>query len=256
MAKRVNRLSPHLNAANLAITLSKNVPYRAQIEWFKASCDKSDDQMGYYDSFKQRGASRKGAKINMNRFLLAGFWDEVIHMLESNQLPHDFDKRAKWVNTAHFYKLLVEPLDIAEYYRTGMHHTHGHYLKKGREQRYEIFDRWWKGRKVGNEENNKRTTYASLTQDSCFWARVEEARDWLDQIRSEIDVRRSAMLWQDIDRFERYATRLVENKEISIDVLAKNSSFTLLMEELQDFKSKTQQFPPQFPAFLNGEMVP
>ncbi|RVX21342.1 Lipase-like PAD4 [Vitis vinifera] len=45
MAKRVNPLPPHLNSANLAITLSKNVPYRAQIEWFKASCDKSDDQM-------------------------------------------------------------------------------------------------------------------------------------------------------------------------------------------------------------------
>ncbi|KAL6339051.1 hypothetical protein AAG906_024202 [Vitis piasezkii] len=256
MAKRVNPLPPHLNSANLAITLSKNVPYRAQIEWFKASCDKSDDQMGYYDSFKLRGASKKGAKINMNRCLLAGFWDNVIYMLESNQLPHDFNKRAKWVNASQFYKLLVEPLDIAEYYRTGKHRTQGHYLKNGREKRYEIFDRWWKGREVGDEENNKRTSYASLTQDSCFWARVEEAKDWLDQVRSESDTGRSDMLWQDIDRFESYATRLVENKEVSIDVLAKNSSFTLLMEELQDFKKKTQQFPPQFPAFWNEEMVP
>ncbi|KAJ6397288.1 hypothetical protein OIU77_018322 [Salix suchowensis] len=112
-ARRMGR-TPNLNCANLAIKLSKINPYRAEIEWYKAFCDRSDDQMGYYDSFKQRGASKRDSKVNLNRHKLARFWDN-------------------------FYKLLVEPLDIAEYYRTGMHRSKGHYIDHGRERRYRIF---------------------------------------------------------------------------------------------------------------------
>jgi hypothetical protein len=53
MARKMGR-TPNLNSAKLAIRLSEVNPYRAQIEWYKASCDESDNQMGYYDCFKQR----------------------------------------------------------------------------------------------------------------------------------------------------------------------------------------------------------
>ncbi|KAK9292400.1 hypothetical protein L1049_020367 [Liquidambar formosana] len=248
MVRRMGRTRPpNLNCANLAIGLSKINPYRAEIEWYKASCDQSDDQMGYYDSFKRRGALKREFKVNMNRYKLARFWDNVISMLENNQLPHDFEKRAKWVNGSHSYKLLVEPLDIAEYYRTGMHHTKGHYMKYGRERRYEIFDRWWRERKVNDEENKERSKFASLTQDSCFWARVEEAREWLDNARSESDRMKLAELWVNLDMFEKYASSLIESKEVSIDVVAKNSSYSLWMEEWREFKSNVLRFT-QFPA--------
>ncbi|KAM5577862.1 hypothetical protein ABKV19_008277 [Rosa sericea] len=245
--------TPSLNAANLAIRLSKVVPYRAQIEWYMASCDKSDEQLGYYDSFKQRGSSKRDHKVNMNRLLLAGFWNDVLRMLENNELPHDFHKRSKWVNTSQFYKLLVEPLDIAEYYRSGMHRTKGHYLKHGRERRFEIFDRWWRERKVGPEENTSmRSKFAGLTQDSCFWAKVEEATEWLAHVRSESDARKLALLWENINNFERYATRLVDCKEVSKDVLAKNSSYSKWVEDLRELKSQMQQIHPQFPRFRDG----
>ncbi|PRQ49497.1 putative carboxylesterase [Rosa chinensis] len=248
--------TPSLNAANLAIRLSKVVPYRAQIEWYMASCDKSDEQLGYYDSFKQRGSSKRDHKVNMNRLLLAGFWNDVLRMLENNELPHDFHKRSKWVNTSHSYKLLVEPLDIAEYYRSGTHRIKGHYLKHGRERRFEIFDRWWGQREVGPEENTSmRSKFAGLTQDSCFWAKVEEATEWLANVRSESDARKLALLWENINNFERYATRLVDCKEVSKDVVAKNSSYSKWVEELRELKSQMQQIHPQFPRF-NGELFP
>ncbi|XP_057495138.1 lipase-like PAD4 [Actinidia eriantha] len=255
-AVRMGR-APNLKSANLAIALSKITPLRAQIEWYKASCDKSDDQMGYYDTFKLRGASKRDAKVNMNRIKLAQFWDSLIRMLETNQLSHDFHKRSKWVNASQFYKLLVEPLDIADYYRSrGMHREKGHYLKHGRERRYEIFDRWWRNRKVGEEENTKRSRYASLTQDSCFWARVEEAREWIENVRSESDMRKLAMLWENIHKFERYARKIVERKEVSRDVLAENSSYSLWVKELSELKSQMHQFPSQFPGFFEGESAP
>ncbi|KAL5188599.1 Lipase-like PAD4 [Glycine soja] len=255
--------SPTLNAASLALSLSKVVPYRAQIEWYKTWCEKQDDQMGYYDSFKSRdsSSSKRGMKVNINRCKLARFWNNVIDMLERGELPHDFDKRAKWVYTSHFYKLLVEPLDIAEYYGKGMHRTKGHYIQHGRERRYEIFDRWWKDETVttGKEENKERSKFASLTQDSCFWARVEEARDWLNCVRSERDTNKLALLWDKIENFEKYAIDLIENKEVSSDVLFKNSSYSIWVEdlrELKQLKAKVQRFPHQFTGFLDGEVVP
>lgn len=256
MARRMGR-TPNLNCANLAIRLSRITPYRAEIEWYKACCDQADDQMGYYDSFKLRGASKRDSRVNMNRHKLAGFWNSVIYMLENNQLPYDFLRREKWVNAAQFYKLLVEPLDIAEYYRTGMHRIKGHYGTQGRERRYQIFDKWWHDRRVAEEGNKKRSKFASLTQDSCFWANVEEARELLDNIRCESDVMKRVWLCDKINDFELYAKKLIESKEVSKDVLVKNSSYGLWMEEWRELKSQMQQlFPSQFPSFLDGEVVP
>ncbi|KAF8037346.1 hypothetical protein BT93_B0300 [Corymbia citriodora subsp. variegata] len=238
MARRIGR-APNLNAANLAIRLSKITPYRAEIEWYKACCDKSDEQKGYYDSFKQRGVSRREFKINMNRLKLAVFWDEVIEMLDSKRLPHDLHKRVKWVNAAQFYMLLVEPLDIAEYYRSGMHLKKGHYISNGRARRYVIFDQWWTERVVTEKlGNNRRTTNAGLTQETCFWARVEEAKEWLDNIRRESDPNKFAFLRDRLYEFEAYAKKLVEGKEVSIDVVAKNSSFSLWLKEWEATKSQ------------------
>lgn len=119
MARRLGR-TPSLNCANLAISLSRITPYRAELEWYKAYCDDSEDQLGYYDSFKRYKYRKREHKVNMNRYKLDGFWDNVINMLENNQLPRNFHREAKWVNASQFYKLLVEPLDIAEYYRSGI----------------------------------------------------------------------------------------------------------------------------------------
>ncbi|OMO95919.1 hypothetical protein CCACVL1_05175, partial [Corchorus capsularis] len=231
--------NPNLDAAGLAVKLSKAVPYRAEIEieWYKAFCDQYH-QMGYYDAFKlNEGSSIRESIVNMNRHRLAGFWNSVIYMLENNKLPHDFHRRSKWVNASQVYKLLVEPLDIADYYRKGMHREWGHYLEHGRERRYEIFDKWWKDRGV-REKKYKRRKYANLTQDSCFWARVEEAKEWLNNVRIERDVTKRNMLWLKINEFEKYASKLIENKEVSEDVLAKNSTFSLWVEELKELKSQ------------------
>lgn len=76
---------------------------------------------------------------------------------------------------------------------------------------------------------NRRTRYASLTQDTCFWARVEDAKEWLDKIRRKSDPNNLAFLQDRLNEFEAYAMKLVE--EVSADVLAKNSSFSSWLEE-------------------------
>ncbi|KAL6284362.1 hypothetical protein ACE6H2_015291 [Prunus campanulata] len=59
IARRLGR-TPNLKCADLAVRLSRIKPYRAEIEWYKGSCDKSDQKLGYYDAFKQRGFSQRG----------------------------------------------------------------------------------------------------------------------------------------------------------------------------------------------------
>ncbi|KAI3790566.1 hypothetical protein L2E82_03692 [Cichorium intybus] len=259
IARRIG-CTPNLKSARLAISLSKITPLRAQIEWYKASCDKSDDQLGYYDSFKLRGPSKRDFKVLMNINKLGEFWNSLIDMCEKNQLPHNFHKRAKWVNASQFYKLLVEPLDIAEYYRNGEHRIKGHYLNGGRKRRYAVFDKWWQERERDrlNDTNgySRRSKFASLTQDSCFWAKLEEAREWLENVRSEGDPRRLAELWAGIEKFENYARGLVERKEVSIDVLARNSSYMVWMEELRVLKLHFQHFSTQIPGGLDRKVIP
>ncbi|KAL8189478.1 hypothetical protein R6Q57_029044 [Mikania cordata] len=260
VARRIGP-TPNRNSAELAIGLSRIAPLRAQIEWYKAVCDESDDQLGYYDSFKLRGASKRDFKVFMNRMKLGEFWNNVIDMLEKNQLPHDFHKRAKWVYASQSYKLLIEPLDIAEYYRSGEHRRNGHYLKHGRPRRYEILDKWWRERDIyGENDNNNnsknRSKFASVTQDSCFWAKVEEARNWVESVKCESDPRVLAALWVNVENFEQYASRMVERKEVSIDVLAKNSSYMLLMEDLRVLKLQLPYFSPQIHGVLDRKVLP
>ncbi|KAL3637870.1 Lipase-like pad4 [Castilleja foliolosa] len=243
----------NLNNAKMAVSLSKITPCRAEIEWYKAFCDNSEDQLGYYDSFKRRGASKRDFKVNMNRLRLGRFWDDLIDKLEKNQLTHDFHKLPKYVNASQFYKLLVEPLEIAEYYKTRKHIEKGHYIDHGREKRFKIFDKWWGERKVGDEESKPRSKYAGLTQDSCFWARVEEARELIFHVVGELDLGRRLALLEKIEKFEEYASGIVEKKEVSIDVMAKNSSYSLFREEWRGIKSQLKLLLP-LPGFQD-EMV-
>ncbi|KAG8089558.1 hypothetical protein GUJ93_ZPchr0011g27012 [Zizania palustris] len=246
-SKHVGR-SPNLNCASLSIRLGRITPCRAQIEWYKASFD---GDTGYYDAFKQRRSPKKFHKANMYRIKLGQFWDGVLSMLDTSQLPHDFHRRAKWVNAAHFYQLLVEPLDIADYHRHNLHRTRGSYISHGRERRYELFDKWWKqkgctgtGADSGDTSTTaaaaRRSKFAGLTQDPCFWARVEEARDQTESAKGEHDAAVLAMKLESLREFERYSSELVESKEVSVDVLAPQSSYSLWVEEWKELKLRDE----------------
>ena len=77
------------------------------------------------------------------------------------------------------YRLLVEPLDIANFYRLGKNENYGPYIKNGRPRRYKTLQKW-----LENAENTKKPQLQLfptgtddpklLTQDSCLWAYVED----------------------------------------------------------------------------------
>uniref|UniRef100_A0A0A9HV70 Fungal lipase-like domain-containing protein n=1 Tax=Arundo donax TaxID=35708 RepID=A0A0A9HV70_ARUDO len=248
-SKRAGR-RPSLNCAHLSTRLGRITPCRAQIEWYKVLFD---GETGYYDAFKQRRSPKKFNKANMCRIKLGQFWDGVLTMLDAGQLPHDFHRRAKWVNAARFYQLLVEPLDIADYHRNNLHRTRGSYVLNGRERRYKLFDRWWQQKgctgtggnttsstSAASASSRSRSKYAGLTQDPCFWARVEEAREQTESVRSEHDAAELVMKLEELREFERYSGELVASKEVSVDVFAPQSSYTLWVEEWKQLKLRDE----------------
>ncbi|KAK4780303.1 hypothetical protein SAY87_016409 [Trapa incisa] len=231
-AARQSGCTRNLNVTQLAIRLSKISPNKAQIEWYKSTCEASPERLGYYDTFKQMRTTKREHAVNMSRVSLAAFWNGVIAMWERNELPHDFDRMAKWIYAANSYRLLVEPLDIADYYRTEQHLERGHYMEGGRERRYRIFEQWLKEKEARKRRSRRRSGFAALTQDSCFWARVEEAKQWSEAARSgQGDPAKLRPVLERIYEFERHATGLIDNREVSVDVLAENSSYSKWLQE-------------------------
>ncbi|XP_010426858.1 PREDICTED: lipase-like PAD4 [Camelina sativa] len=235
-ATRIGR-APILRSAELANELASVLPARLEIQWYKDRCDASEEQLGYYDFFK-RYSLKRDFKVNMSRKRLAMFWDRVLEMVETNELPFDFHLGKKWIYASQFYQLLAEPLDIANFYKNRDIKSGGHYLDEGnRPKRYVVIDKWWK--RAGEPEKCVRSRYTSTTQDTCFWAKLEEAKEWLDEVRRESsEAQRQSLLREKIVPFESYADKLKRNKEVSLDVLAKNSSYIVWVENLREFRSK------------------
>jgi hypothetical protein len=80
----------------------------------------------------------------------------------------------RWLYAGTNYRRMVEPLDIAEYYRDGK----TDYMAKGRSKHYTLLEKWLsEDEKPASRPNNpkKQNLKGGLTEDSCFWAYVEEA---------------------------------------------------------------------------------
>lgn len=120
--------------------------------------------LSYYDTFKCQ-TDVEDFNANVKRLELAGLWDEIVEMLRRYELPDGFEGQEEWVDLGTRYRYLVEPLDIANYYRHSKNEDTGSYLVKGRPKRYMYTQRWL-------EHAQRMTAGSSL--ESCFWAMVEE----------------------------------------------------------------------------------
>uniref|UniRef100_A0A0D6R0R3 Fungal lipase-like domain-containing protein n=1 Tax=Araucaria cunninghamii TaxID=56994 RepID=A0A0D6R0R3_ARACU len=206
-----------MNSSKQVGELSKAQRAMAELEWYKKRC--RDEGVGYYDSFRLQ-KDRKDFRANINCVRLAVFWDEIIQMLENNELPEDFPSRNKWIYSATAYRQLVEPLEIANYYRVGKHEVSGHYLSTGRPHRYQILEKWLEDKvKSEKQERKPRTAPASLTQDSCFWAYLEELRHSFEKNPTESIPK--------LKEFEKRVMHMIDVQELSSEVFLDNSSFMI-----------------------------
>ena len=75
----------------------------------------------YYEHFRLNCPN----KIEVARSKLAKFWKVTIQLYEQKALPDNFFERGQWLRWGDRYRQLVEPLDVARYYRDGFFEDNG-----------------------------------------------------------------------------------------------------------------------------------
>ncbi|KAJ1289560.1 hypothetical protein BS78_02G174200 [Paspalum vaginatum] len=174
---------------------------------YKRTCDLRG--VSYYDSFKlQREVHDFNA--NVRRLELAGLWDEIVEMLRRRELPDGFEAREEWVSLGTLFRRLVEPLDIANYYRHSKNEDTGSYLSKGRPRRYKYTQKW-------HEQLQRAPVGSSL--ESCFWAMVEELQAEM------VDGRAFDDLKDRVVKLEKDAQGWYNSGSLGKDVFLGSSSF-------------------------------
>ncbi|RVW21184.1 Protein EDS1 [Vitis vinifera] len=132
---------------------------------------KSRNQDKIINDYKQKiEAPRKTRcfQANVSRLVLAGYWDEMMEMLKAYELPDEFEKRQDLIQLGTNYLRMVEPLDIANFYRHAKDEETGFYVKKGtRPKRYRYIQSW-----LEHAEKKPSGSHS----ESCFWAEVEDLR--------------------------------------------------------------------------------
>lgn len=132
------------------------------IQEYKMSCEIR--KIGYYDAFKiQKDITDFNADIK--RLELAGMWDEIVEMIKRYELPDGFEGRKEWIELGTLFRRLVEPLDIANYYRRLLNEDTGPYMVKARPKRYRFTQKW-------REHVERMPT--GWSSETTFWAEVEE----------------------------------------------------------------------------------
>ncbi|CAK9138677.1 unnamed protein product [Ilex paraguariensis] len=123
-------------------------------------------KVGYYDAFKLQ-KYENDFFANVKRVELVGIWDEIIEMLKRYELPDGFEGQKDWIELGTRFRRLLEPLDIANYYRHLKNEDTGPYMIRARPKRYRFTQRW--------REHAERMAVGS-SFESCFLADVEELR--------------------------------------------------------------------------------
>lgn len=235
--------------------LSKTQKSMAGLEWYKARC--KDKGIGYYDSFKQQ-IDKKDFKANLYRKSVGSFWDEIVKMVENNELPSDFKFQNKWINAGTTYRRLVEPLDVAYFYRKQKDNG-SYFLQGARPHRYVALEKWMEEKDKTRiaRDNKPRTKFASLTQDSCFWAHLEEASKTLTNLQQDQEQHKvmNAQLKRSLDEFEARVWSMIKDKSISAEVFLGQNSFMTWWQQYSQFQLQSPEWKSSSSLlkFMEGE---
>ncbi|KAF8028981.1 hypothetical protein BT93_E1603 [Corymbia citriodora subsp. variegata] len=207
--------------------------YLALMEWYMKKCRANGEGPGYYDSFKN-ARERRDNGVDKYKTYLTKYWENVVEDAKKKpQLPGE-PLRKRWLFAGTNYRRIVEPLDIAEYYRRGRKD----YKKRGRSNHYELLEQWLKEyhkKKPQELAVHPKSKEEKLTEDSCFWAQVEEA------IRScrRLDRDRAGEEAK-LKQFEEYVKKLIDEGTLSPDVFLEKSSYMQWWREYEEILKKDE----------------
>lgn len=198
--------------------LNKRKEDMAKLEWYK-KVSKSEDK-GYYDSYKNRGLKKDMHVVTFKKSL-TNYWKEMVAEVERMPQKEEASFRTRWLYAGTNYRRMVEPLDIADYYKENGED----YKANGRSQHYIKLEKWLEeaGKPLSSQViTRKHNVSASLTEDSCFWAHVEEALIQCELLRNgqEEESTRKKLI-----EFEEYVMEQIKEYAVSPEIFLGGSSF-------------------------------
>ncbi|MBA0847579.1 hypothetical protein Goshw_020192, partial [Gossypium schwendimanii] len=202
----------------------------AELEWYKKVA--KANETGYYDCYKKQ-LSRRDRDVIKHKKFLTNYWKEVVAQNERKPQKQLVYLRSRWLYAGTTYRRMVEPLDIADYYR----YNGSNYVTNGRSHHYIKLEQWLEEEKQSRfwMDTKKQNVDVILTDDSCFWAHVEEARLWCKSLKTA-DVgmiSERVCLRQKLMEFEVYVMEQIKKYAVSSEIFLKGSSFMQWWKEYE-----------------------
>ncbi|KAJ9683498.1 hypothetical protein PVL29_019184 [Vitis rotundifolia] len=238
------RILTNKNKAFDAKILNYKKKDMAELEWYKKTS--KDTNNGYYDCFKnwcsenQENESRKRNREDMqikrdskreNHIVLLSeglkvYWEDMVAQAQRKPQKEGATFRTRWLYAGTVYRRMVEPLDIAAFYVEGG----TDYINNGRSPHYKLLQQWYeedvKPPSRDKLDSKKQKVSTILTEDSCFWAHVEEAIlscESLKSANSTLEQRKSS--WDNLVKFGEYIMKQIGNYAVSPEIFLEKSSF-------------------------------
>ncbi|KAF8028823.1 hypothetical protein BT93_E1474 [Corymbia citriodora subsp. variegata] len=240
-------IKPQGDEFDPAQELNESKVYLALMEWYMKKCRANGEGLGYYDSFKN-ARERRDNGVDKYKTYLTNYWENVVDDARKKPPTWGAPLRPHLLFAGTNYRRIVEPLDIAEYYRRGRKD----YKKRGRSNHYELLEQWLKEYQEKNPQalaGHPKSKEEKLTEDSCFWAQVEEA------VRScrRLD-RDKAGEEAKLKQFEEYVLKLIHEGTLSPNVFLEKSSYMQWWREYEEILKEVEGGSVSDPPGLVGYM--
>lgn len=210
----------------------------AFLEWYKKV---TKDQGGYYDAYKHAGTKdekRSKAEIVRHQIILTQYWKHKVEEVDQMPQKEAVSFRTSFLYGGTNYRRMVEPLDIADYYMRGKR-DYINSERSGKFKHYKLMEKWFNDDKKPPSQTsdpNEREK-ASLTEDSCFWARVEEAVISVGVLKNgESSQENKNLATQNLIEFEYYVMGLIRNCSVSPEIFLAKSTFMKWWKEYKEYK--------------------
>ncbi|CAL9014551.1 unnamed protein product, partial [Prunus brigantina] len=264
--KLANQKTKDFNAAKKLNDLKVNM---AKFEWYKK--DSKGREIGYYDMYKNM---RNTSDINAEEFKkkLSNYWQDLVEEVENKPQKEEAAFRTRWLLGGTNYRRMVEPLHIAEYYKDK---DRKNYIEE-RPKHFILLEKWLKEeeeRKVaerirrgetvedGPSKSKAENVASSLTDDSCFWAHVEEALILCNQLeKGQPSFQEREQCKQKLIKFEEYVLDALKNFAVTPDIFLKYSSFMAWWKQYNKIVGSSTQLARimtdgTYRAYEKGERV-
>ncbi|KAL1820660.1 hypothetical protein ACET3Z_015529 [Daucus carota] len=218
-------------------SLKKMKTEMAYMEWYKKM---TRIRGGYYDTFKSstrnRDESISKAKLVKHQRSLTKCWTNAVYEAKRTD-GKSFPFRL--LMAGNNYRRMVEPLDIAEYYK-GYKQGQKDYWAGGRSEHYILLEKWLNEMQI---TPSQRTKNCSFNEDSCFWAHVEEALILVKMLSTEESSPENEDLFRKLNKFEEYVMDSIVKHIVEPEIFLEGSSFRLWWSLYSNKKGDSYKSP-------------